>query len=797
MRRELAIKVDFLDPDTQNQIRQQSGQHLVSPWAIDENEPMERFTVLYPRPRKGEEPRENLFLSARGGFGQYLRAVLGRHLKGEEIQEIIQGLLETLRIAGLVERVVEPKGVEGFGYRLPAAAMVWLPGDGTKTFHDPIRIPSRASEGGKPNRFFVDFYKPVAGDIGGIVAKEHTAQVQADVRLEREKEFREARLPILYCSPTMELGVDIAELNVVGLRNIPPTPANYAQRSGRAGRQGQPALVFSYSAMGNSHDQYFFKQPHLMVAGAVKLPCIDLTNEDLIRAHVHAIWLTESQADLKSSLKDILGVEGNPPGLEIQEEMKSALLSLQTRENARKSALRVLETIRRDLEKTNWYHENWLEEVLKQLLKRFDDACERWRNLYKSACSQAKVQSEIILDASRREEDKKRAKLLRGEAESQIYLLLATENQIQADFYSYRYFASEGFLPGYNFPRLPLSAYIPGRRSKTGRDEFLSRPRFLAISEFGPRAIVYHEGSKYIIHKTNLPVSDALNTKRAKLCPKCGYLHPIETGEGPDRCERCDERLVTPLTQLLRLQNVGTKRSYKISSDEEERFRLGYELKTGVRFESRGEKASHFMAQVVDEGNVLAQLVYGQAATLWRINLGWNRRKNKDQQGFILDTERGYWARNESQSEEEDPSDPISEARKRVVPYVEDHRNVLLWTMAGNPGIEFMATLQAALRGGIRSVYRWEEAELAVEPLPGPEERNIVLFYESAEGGAGVLRNLVEERTALAAIAKEALRMCHFDVATEEGASPCEAACYACLMSYFNQGDHQIGRAHV
>ena len=61
-------------------------------------------------------------------------------------------------------------------------------------------------------------------------------------REEREEAFREGRLRILYCSPTMELGVDIADLNVVNLRNVPPTPANYAQRSGRAGRSGQPAL---------------------------------------------------------------------------------------------------------------------------------------------------------------------------------------------------------------------------------------------------------------------------------------------------------------------------------------------------------------------------------------------------------------------------------------------------------------------------------------------------------------------------------------------------------------------------
>ena len=595
MRRELAVKVDFLDPHRQDSLRQLSNQRLKDPWAIDENDVLEQGRVLYPRSTVEDARRDSVYLSARGGFGQFLGrpSVLGDRWKAldqEGREGLIRALLEGLRIAGIVERVVEANdATETPGYQLNAGALVWVVGEGGVAFHDPIRVPNPPKEGGRTNRFFIDFYSSIALDVHDLRAREHTAQVPSEEREKREREFREGRLPVLYCSPTMELGVDISELNVVNMRNVPPTPANYAQRSGRAGRSGQPAMVFSYCAAGSPHDQYFFRRPAQMVAGAVAPPRLELANEDLVRAHVHAVWLAETHVSLGKSLKDVLDLAGDEPTLVLQSGIRADVENPGALERTRTRARAVLENIRPELESSGWYTESWLDRELDQTVGRFDAACGRWRGLYHSALGQAKTQNKIIQDASASPEARRMAERLRAEAESQLKLLIDVDKIVQSDFYSYRYFASEGFLPGYNFPRLPLSAYIPGRRTREA-DEFLSRPRFLAISEFGPRAVVYHEGSRYVINKVILPVREEAGlTREAKICRTCGYLHPLSGTAGPDLCESCRAELPGAMKGLLRLQNVSTRRKDRINSDEEERLRLGYELKTAVRFSEHGD----------------------------------------------------------------------------------------------------------------------------------------------------------------------------------------------------------------
>lgn len=809
MRRELAIKVNYLEKSYQEQIQQLSSQRLREPWALDENEvsSMEYASILFARPRTSADAGSNIFLSPRGAFGSFLgrketfpgyRGCLGL----EEKSIIIAQLLKALKIGGLVDVVMEARSEhEVDGYQLVASSMIWKAGDGSTAYHDPIRVPRGSELGSRTNPFFVEFYRNAAAENVGLEAREHTAQVDYEKRKEREQRFREGKLPILFCSPTMELGIDISELNVVNMRNVPPTPANYAQRSGRAGRSGQPALVFTYCTTGSPHDQYFFKRPQDMVSGSVATPRLDLANEDLVRAHVQAIWLAETGLSLGKSLKDVLDLSNEACNLPLLPSVVAAISNVKAKERARERCRKVLSTVTEELDSSGWYTDAWLDEVLDQVTLSFDRACDRWRTLYLSALRQARAQDQIIRDPTRQQADKEQAKRLRREAENQQSLLTDVENIVQSDFYSYRYFASEGFLPGYSFPRLPLSAYIPARRQSRQRDEYLSRPRFLAISEFGPRAFVYHEGSRYVIDKVILPVTDPseegkFGTTSAKLCGHCGYLHPVTSDFNPDQCERCGTTLGTPLGQLFRLQNVSTRRRDKINSDEEERMRLGYDIVTGARFARRGGTIQCQSATLTHDGSELAKLTYGDRATIWRINLGWKRRANQDQYGFMLDVERGYWAKSPT---EDDKDDPLSPRKERVIPYVEDWRNCLLFEPKKPLSVEVVASLEAALKSALQAEYQLEDDELAVEPLPNTNDRRLMLFYEAAEGGAGVLRRLVDDPEAMSRIARRALEICHFDPNTGEdkrrapdALEDCEAACYDCLMSYGNQTDHKL-----
>jgi ATP-dependent helicase YprA (DUF1998 family)/very-short-patch-repair endonuclease len=810
LRRSLAVKVDVLDPQKQLDLVEQTKPRLLEDtvWYLEDARELTKSVVAYPRPKRKQD-RSGLFVSSYGAYGRYLKRALAAYMpKGEsfgraELDAVMGFLFLALKRYGIVEQVRSARDGEDPGYQLNADALRWLPADGEIRPLDRTRLLTAGEIPPEVNRYFVECYRSFVHLKCVLEAREHTAQVAAEDREKREERFRRADLPLLFCSPTMELGVDISQLNLVNLRNVPPTPANYAQRSGRAGRGGEPALVFTYCAGRSPHDQYYFREPSRMVAGSVAPPRIDLRNRDLIRAHINAVWMEVAKPDLGKTLTGVLELtpqDGQFP-LPVKEALTRELRSPVHRASALAKAKQLIASIQGELATAGWFHEDWVREVLDQVERGFDGACERWRSLYRSAVRQRELHHKIIGDHSRPELERNHSRRLRAQAESQIRLLTEAEGVYEGDFYSYRYFAAEGFLPGYNFPRLPLSAFVPGRRLRKGRDEFISRPRFLAISEFGPRALIYHEGARYRVYKVNLdfgsPDLEAthdLVTATMKRCPRCAYAHLEQGNNLAEICDRCGTALEGParIENLIQLQNVSLKLAQRITCDEEERLRFGYKLIISYRFPEIGGKLDRKDAEVRSGDALAVRLSYGDATDLYRINLGWANQRGNQPPGFNLDLERGYWFRN--QADDEDHDDATAQTRiQRVVPYVKDTKNALVIRFEPPRSGPEMAGLQSAFKQAIQKHFQLEPRELTCEPVPSPQDRQEILFYEASEGGAGVLRQLVEDPAVFPLLARRALEICHFDPDTLEdlGAHTCGRACYECLLDYGNQTDHK------
>ena len=152
-----------------------------------------------------------------------------------------------------------------------------------------------------------------------LFAEEHTAQIESDKARERQEHFKAGEIHLLSSSTTFEVGVDLGDLEVVFLRNVPPEPFNYTQRVGRAGRR-ETGLAVTYCRR-NPHDLYHYADPkERILEGKIRTPPLRLRNEKIISRHIAATALSAFFRENRERFRNVQSLVGddweNPRGVE-------------------------------------------------------------------------------------------------------------------------------------------------------------------------------------------------------------------------------------------------------------------------------------------------------------------------------------------------------------------------------------------------------------------------------------------------------------------------------------------------
>jgi Helicase conserved C-terminal domain len=742
---------------------------------------------------------------------------LALDLKGNHYRHCMLELMDQLELADYLIKSTarSEQNTEVPIYRLRIEKIVWKLGDGQTVKADVIKRRSYKDQTPQPNVFFREMYRRDFAASKRLRAEDHTAQLGTDERQDREDRFRaewylddarteldvrrirSASISALFCSPTMELGIDIGGLSVVHLRNAPPNPANYAQRSGRAGRSGQGALVFTYCSSYSPHDRHYFQQQAELVAGAVQAPRLDLCNRELLLTHLNALAVSEiglpgldEQDGAKPSIMRLVVDDHNR--MPLAPEVRSGLHLWPGTFDALKACFKhVIKDFAPELEAraASWYSDHWVEHNLSQLAQHLDAALERWRHLYRSARTVLSTATQHIESGTLGlgSEAYRKHKRNQDQATRQLDLLrndLGSMSSELSEFYPYRYLASEGFLPGYNFTRLPLRIFLPTGDTS---GEFISRPRALALREFGPLNIIYHNGRKYRV--SQLIVQDAESAlAEAKISTKAGYFLTAEQKD----LEICpftglnlgDNANKVHLHDLLEMAESRAEEVDRISCEEEERVSRGYEIHTYFSVDG-GHLERVRKAVARSSETALLNLRYVPAARLVHVNSKW---RSQLAEGFPIGLVSGDW-----RSSMPDPESNVREAFHLVKLWTSNLADALYIEPIQALGLqpEGVITLQHALKRAIEGVFQVEPNEIGVVTVGDPQVPNILL-YEAAEGSLSILSQFVADVEVFQKVFAQAITLCRYDDASYKG-----PASYDDLLSYYNQRDHKIIDRHL
>jgi DEAD/DEAH box helicase domain-containing protein len=658
-----------------------------------------------------------------------------------------------------------------------------------------------------------------------IYSHEHTGLLGRAEREEIELDFKTRPKPdslnSLVATSTLEMGIDIGDLNSELNVSIPPLTSNYLQRAGRAGRKSGSALILDF-AKSDPHDLFFFEDPQEMMSGMVNTPGCYLNAKDILRRHFYAFCIDSWTAQDPASHT----IPATIFALKPQNDFLSSpdffinRISLFIRKN-----LNALES-----SFSRHYSNETYNQVLIPMFRQFSDGSFekqveivffRMRQEYLNLTDKI---HDIFKDISAR-------KLAKTDDEYKE--LMTQKSMLHRQRTAIRkrqvleFMTDEGLLPNYAFPEtgVKMSASILGNVPKgeaAGKQadikEFeLVRSASAGLKDFAPGNHFYFDGMKLTVNGIN--TSD-WNTDyglvRRRFCSRCDCIK-LDDPSLPSTCPKCGDPSFGSAANVhtfvdLRSVKVDEKVVDTVLNDSAEE-RESESYRTSIHFEF----AANPTATSYGMKNIPFGIEYVKGVKILEANLGESHCTHSNEvtikdtkvprHGFITCRYCGKSVATPGLV----PADPAEQRKAYHYPYCK-HKDklyegktddifeeVFLSREMQTEAIKIllpvqqidsdatMAMFKAGLNLGLKKYFKGNPSHISLREYCEYNRSNekfdsYVIMYDTIPGGTGYLSKLFEpaEFTKVLKLAYEALDQCSCQFDGKDG-------CYHCVLSYENK----------
>lgn len=599
-------------------------------------------------------------------------------------------------------------------------------------------------------------------DMSPMVVKEHTAQLSSKKAYDYQKRFKDKKINVLSCSTTFEMGVDVGSLETVFMRNMPPSPANYAQRAGRAGRSVNAAAYAITFCPNSSHDLNYYNNPTAMIKGTIIPPYFNTSNDKIVLRHIFAsafsyFWRS-NDAYYTKSIGEFMELRGF-------ELLNDYLMS-------NPAELRsYLQTI-----------------VPTDLHSFFGIGSFSWRQLLFNDSDDKKGIVNIVCDKYNEEIStlEKAAAQMTVEQNpriGQIFRSIKTiKDQRLIDFLS-----KNGLIPKYGFP-VDSVELQSGAFSEVNMNLRLSRDLMSAISEYAPESEIVADGkllkSRYV---RKLSGYEWPKYNYAK-CDNCQNLNRETYVEKIDKCKQCGQ----PITKRSR-QYIIPKFGFLLDNEGEK--------PVGTNKPERTYRGSIFY--IGDENKIVFHEHKIENHSIILGNSKMDQLAVLNESSFYICETCGYGHISEKSIEKRieykhKNSNGYNCQSEHLVAYALGHEfttdvAMIRFNDIDVSNVDEAWTILYSMIEGLSRSMSIDRNELSgclswYRDINHPNGNYAFVLFDNTPGGAGYVRQLSDS-----AVLAEMLRK-GFSVVSNCncGGDEADTACYSCLCNYYNQRQHDI-----